>query len=247
MTCGSPSVPSGSTERDSAVAPSGTLPAVAMKLPGRRNRATSYSDALPATAGGVGGVVGGQLEVEPRRGRGRRVRHGEAVERLGRAVGGHDLERPLGGLPSQDLDRLGAHVVEPDVPEPLDDPVDRPLVGRVPGPADALGHHLVDPAEDRGLAGERAGVDHAVAATHLVPLRRPRHHPRRRRPTSTRSPPAAGSPSSRRRPGTPGASALRLRRALVRHRAPPTRRHPARCPVAVTVVGDRHTTRRLPA
>ena len=172
MTCGSPSVPSGSTERDCGGRALGDAARGRHEVAGQAQQGHVVQRRLARNATGVSGVVGGELEVEPALGRGRRVRDGEAVEHLGRAVGGHDLQRPLGGLPTQDVDRLGVHVVEPDVPEPLDDPVDRPVVGLVPGAADPLRDHLVDPAEDRGLAGEGAGVDHAVLGrgrvAHLV-------------------------------------------------------------------------------
>ena len=126
MTCGSPSVPSGSTERDSAVAPSGMLPAVAMKLPGEAQQRDVVERRLARHRRRVGAVVGGELEVEPGLGRRGRVRHREAVERLGGPVGGRHLEGPLDRLPAQHVDRLGVHVVEPDVAEPLGHPVDRP-------------------------------------------------------------------------------------------------------------------------
>ena len=78
------SVPSGSTERLSAVVPSGTLPWVAMKLPRQAQQAHVVQRRLAGHRRGAGGVERGQLEVEAA-GRGRR-REGTGKQSIASAV-----------------------------------------------------------------------------------------------------------------------------------------------------------------
>ncbi len=105
---------------------------------------------------GLARVVGRELDGEAVDRR--RVRHGKAVEGACLAAR-HDLERPVQRLPPGDVDRLEAHVVEPDLAEPVGNPLLCPHVGGVAGAADALGEDLADPPEDRLPRGDVAVGD----------------------------------------------------------------------------------------